>query len=87
MICNQVLEHVENPTAFLKEQMRVAKRGYIETPSVIGEYLFPKEAHKWLVLELDNKIILMEKKENWFDTKLDFGFIFLTWLQKNLIGF
>nr|WP_319398258.1 methyltransferase domain-containing protein [uncultured Carboxylicivirga sp.] len=87
VICNQVLEHVENPQAFLKEQTRVAKAGYIEVPSLIGEYLFPKEAHKWLILELDNKLVLMEKENLWFKTGLDFGFLFLTWLQKTSIGY
>jgi len=87
VICNQVLEHVENPDAFLKEQMRVAKRGYIEVPSLIGEYLFPKESHKWLLLELDNKLVMVEKEKFWFNTGLDFGFLFLTWLQKTSVGY
>ena len=41
VICNQVLEHVEHPEAFVKELCRVARRGYIETPSLLGVYLFP----------------------------------------------
>lgn len=87
VICNQVLEHVENPEAFLREQMRVAKRGYIETPSIIGEYLFPKESHRWLIVELDNKLIIADKEKYWFKTGLDFGFLFLTWLQKTSVGY
>lgn len=87
VICNQVLEHVENPEAFLKEQMRVAKRGYIETPSLTGEYLFPKKSHRWLILELDNKLILMDKEKYWFKTDMDFGFLFLTWLQKTSLAY
>lgn len=87
VICNQVLEHVENPETFLKEQMRVAKRGYLEVPSLIGEYLFPKASHKWLLLELDNKLVMVEKKKYWFKTGLDFGFLFLTWLQKTSVGY
>lgn len=87
VICNQVLEHVENPEIFLKEQMRVAKRGYIETPSLIGEYLFPKKSHKWLILELENKLVLVDKEKFWFKTKLDFGFVFLTWLQKTSLAY
>lgn len=86
-ICNQVLEHADNPGAFLREQSRVAKRGYIETPSLIGEYLFPKQAHKWLVLELDNKLVLVEKEKYWFKTNIDLGFLFLTWLQKTSVGY
>ncbi len=42
VICNQVLEHVPDPARFLREQFRVAKRGYIETPSLLGEFLFRK---------------------------------------------
>lgn len=38
VICNQVLEHVEHPEAFVKELCRVARRGYIETPSLLGEW-------------------------------------------------
>jgi len=87
VICNQVLEHVDNPGAFLREQMRVAKAGYLETPSLIGEYLFPKDSHKWLILELNNKLILVEKDKYWFKTGLDFGFLFLTWLQKTSVGY
>jgi len=87
VICNQVLEHTENPEQFLKEQMRVAKRGYLEVPSLIGEYLFPKESHKWLILEIDNKLVLMDKQKFWFKSNLDFGFLFLTWLQKTSIGY
>lgn len=86
-ISNQVLEHVDNPAQFLKEQMRVAKCGYIETPSLIGEYLFPKKAHKWLILEIDNKLILFEKEKYWFTTNMDFGYVFLTWMQKNSLAY
>jgi len=86
-ICNQVLEHVENPIAFVKEQARVAKRGYIEVPSVIGEYLFPKEAHKWLILELNSKLVLVEKEKVGFKTSLDFGYLFLTYLPTKSMGY
>ena len=30
VICNQVLEHAENPAEFIREQCRVAQRGYME---------------------------------------------------------
>ena len=61
VICNQVLEHTENPEKFILEQNRVAKRGYMETPSLLGELLFPKKSHKWIILDIDNKLILFEK--------------------------
>ena len=42
VICNQVLEHSDDPAQFLREVTRVGKAGYIETPSLLGEWLFPK---------------------------------------------
>lgn len=63
VICNQVLEHTEHPDLFLKEQMRVAKRGYIETPSLLGEFLHPKKSHRWAILEIDGKLVLFEKSK------------------------
>src|SRR5574344_161817 len=62
-ICIQVAEHAEHPDKFLNEQMRVAKRGYLETPSLIGEFLFPHESHKWVILDIDNKLIFYEKSK------------------------
>jgi len=61
VISSHVLEHVNNPSIFLEEISRVGKRGYIEAPSLIGEYLIPKKSHKWVLLELEEKIVLMEK--------------------------
>ncbi|RPE08357.1 SAM-dependent methyltransferase [Chitinophaga lutea] len=88
VICNQVLEHVPDPAAFLREQFRVAKRGYIETPSLIGEFLFPKASHKWVLLEVDNKLVLVEKaKLHFSQPHFDFGELFLTQLPKSSIGY
>jgi ubiquinone/menaquinone biosynthesis C-methylase UbiE len=63
VIANQVLEHAEDPAAFISELCRVSKRGYIETPSLIGEFLFPKQSHKWVILFIDNKLIFYDKKK------------------------
>lgn len=87
VICNQVLEHVENPVAFLSEQFRVAKRGYIETPSLLGEHLFPKKSHKWVLLEIDGKVVLVDKKDLQFPENFDFGDLYLEYLPKNSIGY
>ena len=59
--CSNVLEHVEHPEAFFRELSRVGKRGYIETPSIMGESMFPKKSHKWCVLDIDGKLVLFEK--------------------------
>lgn len=80
VICNQVLEHVENPEEFVREQCRVAKRGYMETPSLLGEFLFPKKSHKWIILYLDNKLILYEKAKMRGNYENNYGELFLNYL-------
>lgn len=87
VICCHVLEHVEDPVKFLKEQARVASMGYLETPSIIGEYLMPKESHRWVIQEIDNKIVMYEKEKINFRTSPDMGYIFQHYLPKNSIGF
>lgn len=80
VICNQVLEHVEHPEKFILEICRVGKRGYIETPSFLGEYLFPKKSHKWAILDIDGKLIMYEKDNMPGNYKNDYGELFLNYL-------
>lgn len=80
VICNQVLEHVDDPVKFINEQCRVAKRGYIETPSLIGEFLFPKTSHKWVILDIDNKLVLFEKSKMPGNYENNYGELFLNYL-------
>ena len=87
IISNQVLEHVDNPAQFLKEHMRVAKRGYLEAPSLFGEYLFPKESHRWLILEIDKKIVIVEKKKVFRSSSFDISDIFLHHLPSISISY
>ncbi len=86
-LCIHVLEHVINPEKFLNEQMRVAKRGYIETPSLIGEHLHPKESHKWVILDIDKKLILYDKESIGFKTSCDFNELFLSHLKMNSLAY
>jgi len=87
LICRHVLEHVEDPIQFVKEQARVAKMGYIETPSLLGEYIAPKLSHKWIVQDIDNKLVLYDKKQLNFTAWQDFSRVFLNYLPKTSIGF
>ncbi len=80
VICNQVLEHVENPESFVSELNRVAKRGYIETPSLLGEFLFPKKSHKWIILDIDGKLVMFEKEKMPGNYCNDYGELFLNYL-------
>ena len=79
VICNQVLEHTEDPERFLHEQSRVARRGYIETPSFLGEFLHPKASHRWTILEIDGKLVLFEKKKM-AEYAHNYGNVFLNYL-------
>lgn len=80
VICNQVLEHTDNPEKFISELQRVAKRGYLETPSLLGEFLFPKESHKWVILWIDNKLILFNKEKMPGNYNNNYGELFLNYL-------
>lgn len=80
VICNQVLEHVDNPVVFIEELIRVSKRGYFETPSLIGEFLFPKESHKWAILDIDNKLVFFEKSKMSGNFLNNYGELFLNYL-------
>lgn len=62
VICSHVLEHSENPERILQELMRVASRGYIETPTEIYEMLFGWPFHKWYVRLEDNVLVFKRKK-------------------------
>jgi SAM-dependent methyltransferase len=49
VIASHVLEHVQDPLRVAAELMRVARAGYIETPSELSERLFGWSFHKWMV--------------------------------------
>lgn len=80
IICSHVIEHVENPEKFVRELSRVANMGYIETPSLIGEFLAPKVSHKWVVLEIDEKLVFYEKSRLPYNFEPDYGNVFLNYL-------
>lgn len=87
IICTQVLEHVNDPVRFLSEQFRVARRGYIDTPSLLGENLFPKKTHKWILHELSGVLYLLDKSKLSFGDGYDFGELMLQYLPTHSIGF
>ncbi|GAC1590882.1 MAG: hypothetical protein NVS3B8_04650 [Chitinophagaceae bacterium] len=87
VICCQVLEHVENPEKFLAEQFRVAKRGFLETPSLLGEYFFPRESHTWIIHEMNDITYLGDKKKINFLYGYDMGELIQDYLPKHSIGF
>jgi SAM-dependent methyltransferase len=87
VICCHVLEHAEDPVKFLSEQFRVAKRGYIETPSLLGEYLFPRISHKWILHEYKDVLYLVDKEKLGFIYGYDLGELVQDYLPTHSIGF
>lgn len=55
--CSHVLEHVTDPEKACKELMRVAHRGYFETPRKLTELLHGHPTHRWLVDTQGEKLI------------------------------
>lgn len=80
VICNQVLEHSDDPAQFLREVVRVGKGGYIETPSLLGEWLFPKQSHRYVVLCIGDKLVLYDKRRVPGNYANDYGELFLNYL-------
>lgn len=88
VICCHVMEHVDDPAKFMNELSRVGKKGYIEIPSLLGEHLVPKEAHTWVSLEIDGKIVVVKKSDIGMDKIVcDFGELFLHHLRTNSLAY
>lgn len=86
--CCHVAEHVPDPSTFFDEISRVGKRGYIEVPSLIGEFLAPKASHIWVSLEVNNKLVMMKKSDLGLDTaQLDFGKLFLAHMSDHFLAY
>lgn len=61
-ICSHVLEHVEDVPSALNELSRVAKAGYLETPSAMNEVVEPhREYHRWYVARQGSKLVFYPK--------------------------
>jgi SAM-dependent methyltransferase len=62
VIARHILEHLPHPELFIKELERVAKAGYIETPSSFSENLYGWPFHLWEV-DVENNILMIKSKE------------------------
>ena len=60
-IASHILEHISNPEIFIKELVRVSKRGYIEVPSALFERLFPYNIHCLEIDAIDDELIIHKK--------------------------
>jgi SAM-dependent methyltransferase len=62
VFCSHLLEHVRNPDKAIEELMRVAKRGYIEIPSYVADFLNPFPSHLWFC-DYENGFFIFTQKE------------------------
>ncbi len=58
VITSHILEHVDDPLEFTSELSRVARAGYIESPSELGERIFGWPFHRWIV-RIEKDTIIM----------------------------
>ena len=97
VVCSHLLEHVRDPARLLNELQRVARRGYIETPSSVHERLYGNPFHKWLVDLSGGALRLAPKLEarssdpvqKWFRNLYENDLDFQYWVNENLarLGF
>jgi SAM-dependent methyltransferase len=75
VILSHVLEHLPDPVRAMRELQRIARRGYIETPSAEFELITGFPFHRWLVSTDSEGLVLHAKSSGichpelrlWFD--------------------
>ena len=67
--------------------VRVGKRGYVETPSMLGELMFPKESHRWVILLIEDKLVFYEKEKMPGNYRNNYGEVFLNYLSYQSLPF
>lgn len=80
VVCSHVLEHLQDPQAFVKELTRVGKAGYIEVPSIYGERLFGWNFHLWYCQLKKGALTFSPKKEG-----ERYGGFFHTFIAKSIL--
>ncbi len=70
-IAFHVLEHVSEPTAFVDEMSRISKAGYIETPNMLYERLFPLNVHLLEVAMVKGELMIFRKPDAVHDRLLE----------------
>lgn len=63
VVCSHVIEHVEDVDFFCSEMFRVAKRGYLEYPTIYYEYLYNFTVHTQLLSFNKGELVYLPKAE------------------------
>jgi glycosyltransferase involved in cell wall biosynthesis len=77
VVASHIAEHVDDPEGFCKELQRVAKRGYLETPGPLTEFLMPTASHKWVVAKIGKGITFWRNRWKKPPSSLFFRFFYL----------
>ena len=77
VVASHIAEHVDEPLQLCRELQRVAKRGYIETPGPLTEYLLPTPSHKWIVSRKGNGLRFKKNNHQNPPSRLFFRFFYL----------
>ncbi|MBU0607069.1 MAG: methyltransferase domain-containing protein [Armatimonadetes bacterium] len=80
VICSHLLEHVADPATVLAELQRVARAGYIETPSRAAEKIHSLPIHRWLVGVEGERLVFEAKSQAVLDAEL------VDWFEGQLAG-
>lgn len=64
VICSHVLEHVKDVPFFTSELHRVAKKGYLEFPTVYYDFIYNFHEHITLLLYRNGKIHFIDKESS-----------------------
>jgi len=63
LICNHVIEHLNNPSLMFEEFKRITKKGFISAPYGVWESISPGKYHKWFVFIRNGRLVLEKKIE------------------------
>ena len=83
VICSHVLEHVNDIDFFIKETIRVGKKGYFEFPTIYYDYLYNFDVHLTFLLYKDNCIRWLPKADTAISEFQHVNKFFYKSLEKN----
>lgn len=82
IICSHVLEHITDIDSFIKEVMRIGKKGYFEFPTVYYDYIYNFDVHKTFLHYTDNSLIWLPKENTHLNQFKVINNFFLSTLSK-----
>ena len=84
VIASHIIEHMDDPARFCSELQRVAKRGFIASPTELAEHMFYWSFHKWYVNKVGERLVLHPKVNvpNLFGELFDYLYEYNPWYAR-----